>query len=123
MSAAARVFQAVGAQEISTSQNRAVTWHSGESFDDWTRRVDAVGDGVHETVYGSWHQMGSCRMGRSSDAAVNSFGEVHGIQNAFVADGSLFPTSSGVNPMLSIAALAYQVAQQVNGRLNQPSRP
>lgn len=116
---AARILQAAGAHEISTSQYPSVVWRSGESLDGWITRVDHVGYGVHETIYGSWHQMGTCRIGRSPDGAVDAFGEVHGIRNAFVADASLFPTASGVNPMLSIAALAYQVAQRVNARLHQ----
>jgi long-chain-alcohol oxidase len=122
LKAAARVLQAAGALEIRSSQYRAVTWRSGESLDDWAARVDRVGYGVHQTIYGSWHQMGTCRIGRSSDATVNGAGELRAVQNAFVADGSLFPTAGGVNPMLSIAALAYQVAQRVNARLGQPSR-
>jgi choline dehydrogenase-like flavoprotein len=35
------------------------------------------------------------------------------LQGLHVADGSLFPTSSGVNPMVTIEALAYVVAQNV----------
>jgi long-chain-alcohol oxidase len=121
--AAARILQAAGAQKISTSQYRAVTWRPDESLDDWAARADSVGYGMHETIYGSWHQMGTCRIGRSSDSAVDDFGEIYGVRNAFVADASLFPTASGVNPMLSIAALAYQVARRVNARLDQPTRP
>jgi choline dehydrogenase-like flavoprotein len=120
--AAARILQSAGAQEISTSQYQVVNWRRGHPLDDWIVRADRVGYGVHDTTYGSWHQMGTCRIGRSSDSVVDVFGEVHGVRNAFVADGSLFPSASGVNPMLSIAALAYQVAQRVNMRLDQLAR-
>ena len=119
LSAAARILQAAGAHEISSSQYRPVTWHRGQSLEDWLARVDRVGYGVHETIYGSWHQMGTCRIGRAADSAVDGFGELHGVRNAYVADASLFPNASGVNPMLSVAALAYQVAQRVNARLDQ----
>jgi len=121
--AAAHILQAAGAQQISTSQYRSVSWRRGQSLDEWSERTDRAGYGVHDTIYGSWHQMGTCRMGRVSNAAVDAGGEVHGLRNAFVADASLFPSASGVNPMLSIAALAYQVAQQVHTRLGQPTRP
>jgi long-chain-alcohol oxidase len=117
--AAARVLHAAGAQEINTSQYRAVTWRRGQSLDDWIARVDNVGYGVHETIYGSWHQMSTCRIGRATDSAVDAFGEMRGLRNVFVADASLFPTASGVNPMLSVCALAYQVAQRVSARLDQ----
>ncbi|MDQ3809275.1 MAG: GMC family oxidoreductase [Chloroflexota bacterium] len=120
--AAAHILQAAGAQEIRTSQYREVSWHAGQSLDDWIARADRVGYSVHETIYGSWHQMSTCRIGRSSDSPVDASGEVHGLRNAFIADGSLFPSASGVNPMLSIAALAYQVARQVHARLDQRTR-
>jgi choline dehydrogenase-like flavoprotein len=115
--AAAQVLRAAGAREISTTQYRAVTWQAGQPLDEWLGRADRVGYGVRETIYGSWHQMGTCRMGRAQDSVVDAFGEIHGLRNAFVADGSLFPTASGVNPMISIAALAHYVAQQIKACL------
>jgi long-chain-alcohol oxidase len=120
---AARVLQAAGAREVTTSQYRRVRWRPDrEPLDDWLSRVDRVGYGVHEAVYGSWHQMGTCRMGRASDSVTAQSGEVHGLANVFVADASLFPTASGVNPMITIAALAHQVAQAVHARLDQGTR-
>jgi len=38
---------------------------------------------------------------------------VHGMENVHVVDGSVFPTSLGVNPQLSI----YGLAHLVSGRL------
>jgi len=38
-------------------------------------------------------------------------GETVEVQNLFVADGSAFPACSGVNPMLTIMALAHFTAQ------------
>jgi choline dehydrogenase-like flavoprotein len=35
---------------------------------------------------------------------------VHGLIGAFVADASLFPASCGVNPMITIMALARHIA-------------
>ncbi|MFL6298679.1 MAG: hypothetical protein ACJ75M_23405 [Actinomycetes bacterium] len=34
-----------------------------------------------------------------------------------MADASLFPTASGVNPMLSVMALAHRAAGQITARL------
>jgi choline dehydrogenase-like flavoprotein len=61
-------------------------------------------------------------MGHSPQSAVDAFGEVRALRNVFVADSSLFPSASGVNPMISIAALAYQVADGVHRRLDQNRR-
>ena len=40
-------------------------------------------------------------------------GEAHAVKGLFVADASLFPTSIGVPPTLTIAALAEHVAGQI----------
>ncbi|NVO83535.1 FAD-dependent oxidoreductase [Hymenobacter terrestris] len=62
----------------------------------------------------SAHQMSTCRMGgdRATHPASPS-GELYELKNLFVADGSAFPACSGVNPMLTIMALAHYTAQQL----------
>jgi choline dehydrogenase-like flavoprotein len=58
-----------------------------------------------------WHLMGTARMGRSAiDSVTSEIGEVHGLSRLFIADGSLFTTSAGVNPASTIQALALYVA-------------
>ena len=62
----------------------------------------------------SAHQMGSCRLGADRSTSVaNPYGQVHGVKGLYIADASGFPTASGVNPMLSVMALAYRMAQQI----------
>ena len=62
--------------------------------------------------------MGTCRLGnRPGSSVVNGAGEAHAVKNLFIADGSLFPRASGVNPMVTIAALAHYVAQHIRSRL------
>ena len=59
----------------------------------------------------SAHVMGGCAMGpdpRSS--VVNESGRHHQLDNLSVHDGSLFPTSVGANPQLSIYAQAARLA-------------
>jgi choline dehydrogenase-like flavoprotein len=41
---------------------------------------------------------------------VDPLGRVWGYDNLLVVDGSLFPQASGVNPMLTIMAMARRVA-------------
>ena len=38
-------------------------------------------------------------------------GSVYGTRDLYVADGSLFPTSVGVNPMMTIIAFSKQIAR------------
>ena len=60
------------------------------------------------------HLMGTCRMGsRPSDSVVNLSGELWDLPGCYVADASLFPTAVGVNPQLTIMALATLVAQRL----------
>ena len=60
------------------------------------------------------HLMGTCRMGHDPASSVSDpFGETHDISNLFIADGSLFPTSTAGNPTLTIQALATRVAGRI----------
>ncbi len=53
------------------------------------------------------HLFSSCPMGERRElCAVDSFGKVHGLDGLYVADGSMLPTSTTVNPQGSIMALA-----------------
>ncbi|MCM2281848.1 MAG: GMC family oxidoreductase, partial [Bdellovibrionaceae bacterium] len=58
------------------------------------------------------HACGTCRMGiNPSRSVVGVDSQVHGTDNVFVVDGSVFPTSGGTNPALTIAANALRVAE------------
>ena len=60
--------------------------------------------------------MGTCRMGPHPDRSVVDLrGRVHEVERLFVADSSLFPTCTGVNPQVSIMAFATRIAQHVGG--------
>jgi len=118
---AARVLQAAGAKEITSSQSEPVALgpEGASSIEDWLRRVDRVGYGPNQTAYFSWHQMGTCRMGSSrATSVVGETGEAHTVKDLYVADGSLFPSASGVNPMITIAALAHRVARGIEAGLS-----
>jgi len=62
----------------------------------------------------SAHAMGGCPMGRDpSRSVVDARLKMHGMDNIWVVDGSVFPTSLGVNPQLSIFGLAHWAAEQI----------
>jgi len=51
-------------------------------------------------------------MGASAKTSVtDEHQQVHGVEGLFVCDSSVFPTACGVNPMLSIMALAHKASQ------------
>ena len=55
--------------------------------------------------------------GRRAQAVVRPDGESWDVPGLYVADGSVFPTPSGVNPMLTIMGVGHYVAGQVGGKL------
>ncbi len=60
------------------------------------------------------HLQGGCRMGKeSNDSVTDCWGKVHGRDWLYIADGSLFPKSSHVNPYLTIMALADRVSERL----------
>ena len=55
--------------------------------------------------------MGTAAIGADPGrSVVDPLGRVWGYENLLVADGSLFPQSSGVNPMLTIMAMSRRIA-------------
>jgi len=63
---------------------------------------------------GGQHQAGTCRMGHDPKTSVtNRYGQIHEIDNLFVADGSLHVTNGGFNPVLTIMALGYWVGNYI----------
>lgn len=60
------------------------------------------------------HMMGTCRMGsRADESVVNLDGQLWDLPGCYVADAGLFPTAVGVNPQITIMALATRVAQRL----------
>ncbi len=59
----------------------------------------------------AFHPMGTCRMGDDAkNSVVNSHLETHDVKGLFVADASVFPSSLGVNPQMSIMAFSLFAA-------------
>ena len=60
------------------------------------------------------HPIGGCPMGDTTEkGVVRPNGEVFGYDNLYVADGSIIPASLGVNPSLTIGALASRIADLI----------
>jgi choline dehydrogenase-like flavoprotein len=60
------------------------------------------------------HIMGTLRFGNDPTTSVcDANGRFHDVGNLYAADGSLFPTSSGFNPTMTIVALSTYVAAQM----------
>ncbi|MGZ8694507.1 MAG: GMC family oxidoreductase N-terminal domain-containing protein [Gaiellaceae bacterium] len=116
---AARILEAAGARRIVSTHARPVEWEPGRGgTDGFLAEADARGWEPNRVLIASAHLMGTARTGASPAAsACNPVGESWEVANLVVGDGSLFPSASGVNPMLTIAALAYTNAQALAARL------
>ncbi len=114
MATAARIHFAAGAERITTLHSAGLVWDRAldrASIEKFCRLINASPTSPNRLPLFSAHQMGTCRMGTDRARAVcDARGEVYGIKGAYVADASLFPGSSGVNPMVTIMALARHVA-------------
>ena len=73
---------------------------------------------VSNTQLFTAHQMCSCRMGATeADGPVDEAGRLWEVPNLYVMDASVFPTSLGINPMITIEAIAYMNARRLAGKL------
>ena len=63
------------------------------------------------------HQCGTARMGRDPAASVvDADLRAHDLDNLYVADASVLPTSAAVNPSLTVAALALRLGRHLAER-------
>jgi choline dehydrogenase-like flavoprotein len=67
----------------------------------------------------AFHPMGTARMDAdASRGVVGTDGAVNGTEGLYVADGSLLPSSLGVNPMMTIIAMASRVSRDLAEKLS-----
>jgi choline dehydrogenase-like flavoprotein len=121
MDGAAQLLEAAGARRIFSSQNRWVSYDPGTrgSRESFMAQADAAGYGPGQVVLGSFHIMGSARLGGSpATSACEPTGETWDVRDLYVMDGSSFPTASGVNPQISIQAIAHMNARALAARLS-----
>jgi choline dehydrogenase-like flavoprotein len=85
---------------------------STAAIEEFCERVLASAADRNWSTLFSAHQMGTCRMGSDPRTSVcDERGAVRGVDGLFVADASLFPASSGVNPMITVMAVAKMVGE------------
>jgi long-chain-alcohol oxidase len=117
---AAQVVEAMGARRIYSSHSKWVAFEPGTGghVDGFIRDADACGWGVGQAQLVSFHIMGSARMGGSpADSVCDPSGQVWDTPGLYVCDGAAFPTASGVNPMVTIEALAHMNARALAAKL------
>ena len=99
---------------LSDNSQQLVAFHQARA------RESLQAAGAYETVVApfiratGWHLLGTAMMGQDpARSVVDPWGRSHDVENLFIFDGSLWPTSSGMNPTATIAALALRNAEHL----------
>jgi long-chain-alcohol oxidase len=117
---AAQILEAAGAQRVYSAHTNWVAYEPGRSGSrqQFMADADAAGYGAGQISLGSFHIMGSARMGGSPATSVcDPSGQTWEVRELYVCDGSTFPTASGVNPQISIQAIAHMNARGLAAKL------
>jgi choline dehydrogenase-like flavoprotein len=108
---AAEIHFAAGATEVYPNIARIGTLRPGQLAE-----FEATAFKPSELRLEAFHPMGTARIAADPGEGVCAAdGSVNGTTGLYVADASLFPTSVGVNPMMTVIAFAKQVARGIAG--------
>jgi choline dehydrogenase-like flavoprotein len=111
---AARIFFRAGANSVITGHMRQTILKGVNDL----RLVDKLGAGLGSLLVASAHPQGGNRMGENpANSVVNKHCQSHEIPNLFICDASVFPTSIGVNPQMTVMALATIAADHISKNL------
>eukprot|EP00471_Norrisiella_sphaerica_P008547 CAMPEP_0184500494 /NCGR_PEP_ID=MMETSP0113_2-20130426/44948_1 /TAXON_ID=91329 /ORGANISM="Norrisiella sphaerica, Strain BC52" /LENGTH=698 /DNA_ID=CAMNT_0026888881 /DNA_START=53 /DNA_END=2146 /DNA_ORIENTATION=+ len=124
MEVALNALIASGAKKVFTTQNGIPGYTVTDrrlddpAYKSWLEKVRHTGVRDNMISLFSAHQMGTCKMGRSArEGVVRPSGETWEVDNLYVCDTSVFPTPSGVNPMVTVASVSYGIAQNMVERM------
>ena len=106
-----KMWFALGARRIIIS-HRSMSIVENEA--DISKLVDKILSDPKNLLLGSAHPQSGNKIGTSqSDSVVDSDCKVHGFTNLFVCDASVFPTSVGVNPQITVMTVASIIASRI----------
>jgi choline dehydrogenase-like flavoprotein len=109
LAVAARMHFAAGATRVMTLHTTPTEFHSVEEIE---KKLAESDWGTNEIALYSAHPLGTCRMGEDpTHSVVDSHCQAHDVKGLFVIDGSVTPTSLGVNPQMTILAIAEKSAE------------
>ncbi|KAI9817511.1 MAG: hypothetical protein M1827_001121 [Pycnora praestabilis] len=87
-------------------------------FQAWIAEIRKKGLHAPDATFASAHQMGTCRMGVNEKTSVVDFkGKVWGTEGLYVSDASIFPSASGVNPMITNMAISDWISRGLGKEL------
>jgi choline dehydrogenase-like flavoprotein len=109
VAAAARIHFAAGAKEVMTLHATPTVIRSQWEIE---RKIRSASWERNEIALFSAHPLGTCRMGVDpGTSVVDLHCQTHDVRGLFVIDGSVTPTSLGVNPQITLLAIAEKSAE------------
>jgi choline dehydrogenase-like flavoprotein len=109
-----RIHRAAGALRFGTLHTPPLVFDADTDMHTAEAEVRRRGVAANRVTIGTAHQMATCRIGLDRATSVaNPDGQVWDVRGLYVTDASAFPISSGVNPMLTVMALARRTAQRI----------
>jgi choline dehydrogenase-like flavoprotein len=109
----ADIYFASGAQRVVLPYNELVELTRRGDY----RPLDEHPFRANDPLLLSYHPQGTLRMGTDPKRSViNGDGQAHEVHGLFVADASVFPTSTAVPPQLSVMAFALRTARHIAAR-------
>jgi len=115
----ARIHVAAGAKSVWSLHHAGgeIPYREGpiiaSELDAFANEVRRLGIRPNGLALFSAHAMGSVPMGASEKFPTKPNGELRAVPNVFIGDGSVLPTPPGVNPMITIMAMARRTADFV----------
>jgi choline dehydrogenase-like flavoprotein len=110
----ARIYFAAGARRVYLPTTRKTTIESADQVDSV---INSLQNGKHLYRISSYHPQGTMRMGADpKKSVVGPDGLCHDLDNVYVPDASLFPSSLLVNPQITVYTMASYISDQILAR-------
>jgi len=111
---AAKIYFAAGAERVFLPTTRRTVIESPDQIDSV---INSLENGKHRYKLTSYHPQGTMRMGKDpKKSVVGPDGRMHDLDNVYVVDASLFPTTLLVNPQETIYAMASYLSDRMLAR-------
>jgi choline dehydrogenase-like flavoprotein len=109
---------------LSENSAKLLGWHEDRARESWLE-AGAAGTVTASRIRNTgWHMLGTTRMGTDrDDSVVDPEARSHDIPNLLVFDGSIWPTSSGLNPTATVVALALRNTERLIARRSNQETP
>ncbi len=115
ISLASRIFFTAGAREVYPGVRQRPVLRSPQEAE----ALEHLSVRPADLEMMAFHPMGTARMGSDpARCAVAPSGELYGVAGLYVADASVLPTSTLINPQISIMAFATRIAAGLAGSLS-----